>query len=114
MPDMPKNEAKTFRTRSAERDRSTDMQRRQAIVTAIDEQRRLALTELEGLTARMGQSFGHVAFALDASGDYDERDAADEADISTHEAEALNARARVTTLMSEIALMDELKARVAN
>lgn len=89
------------------------MERRQAIVTAIDAQRHLALAELEGLTARMNDSFGHAAFALAASGDYEERDAADEHDITTLEAEALNARTRVVTLQGEIALMDELKARVA-
>ena len=90
------------------------MERRQAIATAIDAQRRLALSELEGLTARMNDSFGHLAFALDASGDYDEREPADEADITTLEAEALHARTRVETLQGEIALMDELKARVAS
>jgi len=110
---MPKD-LKTFKTRSPERDRSTDMQRRQAIATAIDEQRRLALAELEGLTARMNESFSHAAFALDASGDYEERDAADEAEITTLESQALHARTRITTLQGEIALMDELKARVAN
>lgn len=105
---------KTFRTRSPERDRSTDMERRQAIASAIDQQRRLALAELAGLIARMRDNFSHAAFALDAAGDYGERDADDEAAITTHETQALQARARVTTLKSEIALMDDLKAKVAN
>ncbi len=109
---MSNDEASTFRTRSLERDRGTDMERRKAIAAAIDEQRRLAQAELEGLTRRMDESFGHVAFALDAAGDYEERDPAEESEIGKLEAAATTAQARIATLRSEIALMDELKAKV--
>lgn len=98
-----------FQTRSADRDRQTDLYRRQAIADVLKRQRTEAEREMHGLQRRMNDAYQKAAFLLDNTEDYSSRSALDENEISQFEASAEAARCRIAELNNELGLFTKLE-----
>jgi hypothetical protein len=99
-----------FRTRSPERDTSTDQARRKAIRDVIERELSAARREHEGVDRRRQSYLRATAFALDNADEYQNRPREDERHIDDLEDEGRRAGVRVETLEAEIALFNQLLA----
>jgi hypothetical protein len=91
-----------FRTRSPDRDRSTDEHRTLAVRSSVEKALRESQRELAGLEARIETALMASITLMDNSGDYGERSAEDEQDIIENEQQAQRGRLRVMALRLQI------------
>lgn len=99
-----------FQTRSPDRDRQTDLGRRQAVLGVLGRQTAEIEREIAGLQRRMDEAYQRAASVLANSDDYGERSKADEEEISRFEASAEAARRRIVELKAQLNLFSELEA----
>lgn len=99
----------SFQTRSADRDRQTDLARRQAIAGVLTRQRVDAEREMSGLERRMEEAYQRAAELLANTDDYTTRSARDEDEIRRFEASAEAARLRISDLNDQLELFAALE-----
>lgn len=99
-----------FRTRSPGRDQQTDATRLGVVASAVDSQLAETAREMSGLKTRMDHAYLSATSLLEASGDYADRSAEDEAEIRAFEASANAARQRLAQLEQQKALLEQIRA----
>jgi chromosome segregation ATPase len=103
---------RAFRTRNSGRDAETDEARfgtiRNAISMALADARR----ERDGLSQRLDFYYAQATTLMDNSGEYGQRDGADETAINTAGQNASRARQRIAHLDSQIVRLEELLAQL--
>lgn len=92
---------KGFRTRSAQRDESTDLSRRTSVKDALDSAIHQIVGEIAGLEARISTEMDRSAFAMTASADYGEREDEDEKLLEEIDHQISNAQQRVSNLKAQ-------------
>lgn len=98
-----------FQTRSADRDKQTDIGRREAVLGVLARQIGDIERETAGLNRRMEEAYERAATMLANSDEYGERSKADEDEISAFEASAEAARRRIAELTGQLDLFSRLK-----
>ncbi|HCO55895.1 MAG TPA: hypothetical protein DIT93_12875 [Pelagibacterium sp.] len=99
-----------FQTRAPDRDRQTDLGRRQAVLGVLGRQTTEIEREIAGLQRRMDEAYQRAATVLANSDEYGERSKADEEEISRFEASAEAARRRIVELEAQLELFSGLQA----
>jgi hypothetical protein len=99
---------RAFRTRNTTRDAETDEARISTVRNAISMALGDARHERDGLGQRLELYYAKAAVVLDSSGEYGERDYADESTIGTAEQNAARARQRLAQLDTQILRLAEL------
>lgn len=90
--------ARIFRTRSPDRDNTSDGVRSLAVRGSLEQALRDTQLELDGLERRIETALIASVTLMDNSGEYGERAAADEQDITEYELQAERGRLRVIAL----------------
>jgi len=99
----------SFRTRSAGRDQQTDAARLGAVASAVESQLTETERELSGLLTRMNEAYLSATSLMEASGDYADRSADDEAEIQAFETSANAARERIGRLEQQKILLEQIR-----
>ncbi|MHA6730290.1 hypothetical protein [Devosia sp. A369] len=103
---------RAFRTRNSGRDAETDEARfgtiRNAIAMALADARR----ERDGLSQRLDFYYAQATTLMDNSGEYGQREGADEAAIDTAGQNASRARQRIDHLDTQIGRLEEFLAQL--